>query len=350
MRNTLSPSIIGLLASCAAMGCGSGAGENPGSGGAATSSTSTSSHAGGNAGGSGGAAIGGSGTGGSVGGGGSGGSTTTSTSTGSGGTGGTGGGPMPTHLPTATGACPEMKNLDGGQVTFKGQPTTVWSGNATGGGPLLIYYYATGGTAMEPLLTIGAPQIATITSMGGAVVAQNATTGQGGTTGNNVWFKGDAAIADEIVACAIQKQKIDPRRIHVAGYSAGAFQTVYMGWARSGYVASLLSYSGGDDFLDQAPLQDPAHPPVALVAHGAHGQDVLAIFDFADASVAWEAQIAAAHGFAIDCDDGSNHIDVFTRTKIAPQALQFFLDHPFGVTPEPYTTLPPGWPSYCMIK
>jgi hypothetical protein len=329
MRNTLS--IIGILAACpamgAAIGCGSGTGESPGTGGASTTSTSTSSNVGG-----------------SVGGGGSGGAST--------GTGGasTGGGDMPTSLPTATGACPEMKNLNAGQAMFKGQSATVWSGDAKGGGPLLVYYYATGSNAMEPFYTMGAAQIDSIKSMGGAVVAQNLTTAQGGTTGNNVWYKGDAQVADEIVACAIEKQKIDPRRIHVAGYSAGAIQTVYMWWARSGYVASVLTYSGGDAIINKAPLQDPAHPPAALVTHGAKGLDTYSTFDFADASAAWEAQIKAANGFVIGCDDGGTHTDFVTRTKIAPEALQFFLDHPYGVTPEPYTTLPAGWPSYCMIK
>jgi len=63
-----------------------------------------------------------------------------------------------------------------------------------------------------------------------------------------------------------QNQHIDPRRIHVAGYSAGAIQTTYMWFARSGYVASVLTYSGGDVTIDVAPIQDPAHPPPALVS------------------------------------------------------------------------------------
>jgi hypothetical protein len=48
--------------------------------------------------------------------------------------------------------------------------------------------------------------------------------------------------------------------------------------------------------------------------------------------------------------DGSTHTDFTKRTKVAPQAVQFFLDHPYGVTPEPYTTLPAGFPAYCSIK
>jgi hypothetical protein len=30
-------------------------------------------------------------------------------------------------------------------------------------------------------------------------------------------------------------------------------------------------------------------------------------------------------------------------------SLQFFLDHPFGIMPEPYTTLPAAFPSYCKL-
>ena len=259
---------------------------------------------------------------------------------------------MPTHLPTATGTCPTMANLDGGMVTFAGQPATVWSGDPKNGpGPLLLYYYATGSSATEPVFTIGQAQIDKLKSLGGAVVAQNKTTAQGATTGNDVWYTGDAAIADEIVACAIQSQKIDPRRVHTAGYSAGALQTVYMWFARSGYVASVLTYSGGDDGLDKVPLQDPAHPPAALVTHGGQGVDTYGgVIDFFNASTAWEAEIKQASGFAIDCNDGGAHTDVALRVKVAPQAIQFFLDHPYGVKPEPYAALPSGWPTYCTIK
>jgi len=259
---------------------------------------------------------------------------------------------MPTHLPTATGTCPDMSKQNGGVLTFAGQQATVWSGDASvGHGPLLLYYYATGSSPLEPTVTIGQAQIAKITSLGGAVVAQNKTTAMGQTTGNNVWYTGDAPIADEIVACAIENQHIDPRHIHVAGYSAGAIQTTYMWFARSGYVASILTYSGGDVGIDTAPIQDPMHPPAALVTHGAMGMDTYGgIVDFAVASAKFEMDIKMAGGFAIDCDDGGTHTDFTLRTKVAPEALQFFLDHPYGVKPEPYSTLPTTFPSYCSIK
>jgi hypothetical protein len=267
---------------------------------------------------------------------------------------GGGSGNMPTFLPQATGACPNMSNLNGKVVSFAGQAATVWSGDpAVGNGPLVIYYYATGSNAtVEPPGTLKQEQIAAIIARGGAVVAQNKTTAKGTTTGNNVWYTGDVAIADEIVACSIKNQKIDPRRIHVAGYSAGGIQTTHMWYARSGYVASVLTYSGGAVGINVAPIQDAAHPPAAMVTHGGKGRDTYGggAVDFFDTSNSWVAEIKTAGGFAIDCDDGGGHTDFLLRTKVAPQALQFFLDHPYGVDPKPYATLPAGFPSYCKIR
>ncbi len=284
-------------------------------------------------------------------------SVSSATSSGAGGTsqttgaGGALAGDMPTFVPTAAGPCPDMANQKAGVVTFAGQAATVWSGDPSmGPGPLVIYYYATGSSPLEPSVTLGKAQIDAITAKGGAVIAQNKTTAQGETTGNNIWYTGDAPIADEMVACAIQTQHIDPRRVHVAGYSAGAIQTTYMWFARSGYVASVLTYSGGDVGINTAPIQDAAHPPPALVTHGAKGSDTYGgVVDFFDSSTKWETDIKSANGFAIDCNDGGTHTDFALRTKVAPQALQFFLDHPYGVKPEPYTTLPSGFPAYCKI-
>ncbi len=150
-------------------------------------------------------------------------------------------------LPTASGSCPSMANLNGTNVTFGGQAYTVWSGDPSKGpGPLLVYWYATGSNSSEPTWAIQQPQIAKITAAGGAVIAQVTSTHSGANTGDAVWYTGDVTIADQAVACAIQTQHIDKRRIWVAGYSAGALQTVYMWYARSGYVSGGISYSGGD--------------------------------------------------------------------------------------------------------
>jgi hypothetical protein len=250
-------------------------------------------------------------------------------------------------LPNATGSCPAMSNLNGTNVTFAGQPYTVWSGDpAKGPGPLLVYWYATGSNSTEPTWAIQQPQIQKIVNAGGAVVAQVKSTGMGNNTGDNVWYTGDVTIADQVVACAIQTQKIDVRRIWTAGYSAGALQTVYMWYARSGYLSGVISYSGGDIGINRVPLQDPSHLPVGLASHGAAGQDVIVV-DFNQGSHTWEMNNPKA--FIVDCDDGGNHLSTTQRTAMAPQAIQMLWDHPYGITPEPYASgLPSGWPTTCV--
>jgi hypothetical protein len=252
---------------------------------------------------------------------------------------------MPTHLPTPKGACPDIEsgsitvNVNGASMQWR-----LWVGSSMG--PALVYWHGTGGSSSEAASAMS-PAIDAVTLGGGLVAAPEVTSGTGSTTGNLVWYTGDVDFADEVLACAIEQGKVDPARIHVAGYSAGGLQTVYHWYARSGYVASVISYSGGDSFINVAPLQNPSWVPPAIAAHGAEGADWLAL-DFAVASRTWEQNVVAAGGLAIDCDDGGSHIDVFSRFAVAPSAWQFFMDHPWGVA-APYTTLPSGFPSYCMI-
>jgi predicted esterase len=262
-------------------------------------------------------------------------------------------GASPTMLPAVTGTCPTLENgtvtISAGGGTIQAQ---VWAGSGTSSnGPLILYWHGTGSSAASEVPD--AFDVNAVTSAGGAIVGfiSNSRTGTTtGNTGDDVWYESDAAFADQVVACAIQELRIDPRRIHTAGYSAGALQTVYMWYARSGYIASAISYSGGIDGANQAPLQDPSNVPPVIVAHGAQGSDEL-VLDFAQASAQWESDIKTAGGFSIDCNDGGNHLAFFTTRapKLKPAAVQFFLDHPFKVKPEPYTILPAALPSYCKI-
>jgi poly(3-hydroxybutyrate) depolymerase len=218
-------------------------------------------------------------------------------------------------------------------------------------GPLILYWHGTGSTPSGEIPN--AFDTAAVASAGGMIVGFVSSSRTGtttGTTGNNVWYQSDGAFADEVVACAIQNNHISPRRIHTAGYSAGGLQTVWMWFGRSGYLASAISYSGGDDFINKVAMQDPSNAAAAIAAHGAMGSDALGV-DFANASATWESDIKAAGGFSIDCNDGGNHLDFFGKRApgLKPVALKFFMDHPFKAKPEPYTTLPAGFPSYCKI-
>ncbi len=248
------------------------------------------------------------------------------------------------------GTCPTFAN---GVVTVTAPGGTIqaqtWMGTK-GGGPLVLYWHATSSNANYEVPL--AFDTNAVTAAGGMIVGFQSTTRTGtpsNTTGNDVWYQSDLAFADQVVACAIQKGLVDARHIHVAGYSAGALQTVYMWFTRSGYVASVISYSGGDVTIDEGPFQDSAHASAAIVAHGAPGSDVYGGVDFASASATWESQIKQAGAMAIDCNDGQAHVDFSRLSNLAPVSLKFFQDHPFGVKPEPYTTLPSGFPSYCKI-
>src|SRR6185436_17677420 len=95
-----------------------------------------------------------------------------------------------------------------GDMTFNGQQVKVWAG-AGGGGPLVIYWYATLSSVAEVDRGLGQAAINEITSMGGVVAAMYKTTATGTTTGNNVWYTGDFDTTDEVVACAVQQQHID---------------------------------------------------------------------------------------------------------------------------------------------
>ena len=179
--------------------------------------------------------------------------------------------------------------------------------------------------------------------MGGVVASAETTSMTGTNTGDNVWYTGDFDYSDQIIACAMQQLTIDTRHIHAAGYSAGALQTATMFYSRSGYLASVTVYSGGAAF--PAANQDPSNHIPVLGAHGSTSGDFLA-----SSTTSWETTIKSAGSFVIDCDDGGSHVDITRLTRLGPSAWQFFKDHPFKVgTPDPYTAVPSGFPTYCKI-
>jgi hypothetical protein len=259
-------------------------------------------------------------------------------------------GGVPTMLPTVTGTCPTIAGANASMLTFAGEPVETWAG--TGGGPLVLYWYPTTCNSSCILEEFGQTNIDAVTSMGGVVASFNKSTGTGTNTGDAVWYTGDFATADEVVACAIQELKIDTTRIYVTGASAGALQTTWMSYVRSGYVAAAVTLSGGLDeltageSLTPTTLQDPSNVPSVMAVHGAPGSDVV-IIDFAEASAAWEADIATKKGFSLDCNTGGGHVS--GPPQILPGMWQFMLDHPFKVSPQPYPPIPAVYPSYCQI-
>jgi len=259
-------------------------------------------------------------------------------------------GGTPTMLPAVTGTCPTIAGANASMLTFAGEPVETWAGK--GGGPLVLYWYPTTCSSSCVLEEFGQTNIDAVTSMGGVVASFNKSTGTGTNTGDAVWYTGDFATADEVVACAIQELKIDTTRIFVTGASAGALQTTWMSYVRSGYIAAAVTLSGGLDELTAGQsltpltLQDPSDVPSVMAVHGAPGSDVV-IIDFSEASAAWEADIATKKGFSMDCNTGGGHVS--GPPQILPGMWQFMLDHPFKVKPQPYPPIPAVYPSYCQI-
>ncbi len=285
----------------------------------------------------GGAATGGDGTGGEA--------------TGGGSAGGAGAGPIPTALPTPSATCP---TLESGMVSFLGSEVSLTVGPNGVAGPLLFYWHATGMTYTEVNTAFG-DFMDEVASSGGVIASFTSTTGTGANTGNAVWYTGDFAIADEVLACALEQGLVDPRRVHVSGYSAGGLQCGVMSRLRSGYVASVLCMSGGlvqalSFTLDNFDLQDPSYSPSAIAAHGAAGLDVIGV-DFSTCSAYYCGLGAAAGGVAIDCNDGGDHIaSMASRARtMGAVATRFFDENRWGSPADYGGGLPSYFPAYCAL-
>lgn len=282
-----------------------------------------------------------------------------STQTGAGGSGGSGSGgaggsvaaePDAAFVPKATGPCPE---LTAGTITVapdgKPRDVQIWISDAakTKDGPLVFYWHGTGSSpVLEPPYGLGAEEIAQIEAEGGIVAAPY----HDPAAGSYPWFltggngkEDDLRVADEVLACAIEKVGVDMRRIHSIGMSAGGLNTVQMSWRRSGYLASVVVYSGGE--LTNPEPQDPTNLFPAMIFHGGPTDHV--VIDFQPISEKYRDRLRDLGHFAFICDHGQGH-------SIPHDAVgsvhQFFVDHPFGTAPDPYTgALPAGFPTYCTL-
>ena len=256
-------------------------------------------------------------------------------------------GAMPA-LPSATGTCPDLVE---GDVTFApaGMPPrrvrlTFSPGAARG--PLILYWHATGSAPAEATYSLGATAT-TITDAGGIIAAPYSDS----TAGTFEWFVvngsaklDDFVLADEIAACLVAADRIDPTRIHSMGMSAGALQTTAMSFLRSAYIASVVTYSGGMPDGFAPPPQNPENKLAALIFMGGSSDNVFGL-DFKAASERYLTTLTAAGHFAALCDHGRGHE---IPLDAAPSVAEFFAANPYGAWPSPFADgLPASFPSYC---
>jgi predicted esterase len=270
-----------------------------------------------------------------------------------GGAGGAGGSmlPAPTALPQPSGTCPDFVD---GDVTFSPagiaprQVRIFRDAAATGPGPLVFYWHGTGSSpVLEPPIGLG-DAMEWVMSQGGIVAAPH----HDPAAGTFPWFlttggddETDLVLADEVLACAIEKVGVDTRQIHSIGMSAGGLQTTQMSYRRSGYLASVVTYSGGK--LGSIPTQDEANLFAAMIFHG--GMSDVVVVEFQGLSELYRDDLRDKGHFAFICDHGQGHTIPLSMNEQAA-VMRFFQDHPYGTDPSPYAAaLPADFPPYCAL-
>jgi predicted esterase len=275
---------------------------------------------------------------------------------GGGGVGGSGAnttGPDPQFLPTPAGACPAFT---AGTNSFSpagiaARNVEIWVGDdpSAQDGPLIFYWHGTGSSpTLEPPYGLEG-MIDAVTAMGGIVAAPHSDPA----AGQFPWFltagsgaEDDLLVADEILGCAMEAVGIDTSRIYSIGMSAGGLQTTQMSYRRSGYLASVATYSGG--LLGQAPeMPDPNNKFAAMIMHG--GPNDTVIVNFQDLSNTYRDDLRGRGHFAFVCNHGGEHT-IPKSDGIQDAIWQFFEAHPYGTAPSPFdAALPAGFPSWCTL-
>jgi hypothetical protein len=247
------------------------------------------------------------------------------------GTGGAAGSPIdpdagPPDIPTPTGTCPEFRE---GTVTFmvngaaRRVVISMSSAAETMSGPLIFYWHATGGAPSEAQR--GLP-VREVTAEGGIVVAPIDVANAGAFPWLSQFAEHDA-LFDEVLGCAVQNTMIDIRRIHALGWSAGGIMSTHLSCARSKYISSVATYSGGGGCM----FQEMDNKFAAMILAGGPGDQL--VLNFYTGSMDWQARLKEAGHFAMFCDHGGGHS---IPTRLVPAVWQFFKDHPYGTNPSPY--------------
>jgi predicted esterase len=251
-------------------------------------------------------------------------------------------GKMDPVIPMVSGDCPTFAT---GTITFMGLAgIQIASGAkpASPTAPMLFYWHGTGSTSGEYSL-MAAPVAQGIQAAGGIIVSFQGSTGGDLLSGTSVFGQGDFKLTDQLAACAVRDRNIDPRKIYTMGCSAGGLFATAMAAMRSTYIAAAAPNSGGT----VAPLTfQNAHTPALMTVHGKMGSDVV-IVDFSQTSATADTAFKGKGGFVIDCDTGGGHCG---GSGLAGDAWKFLQAHTFGIDPEPWTALPAGFSSQCMIK
>jgi predicted esterase len=170
---------------------------------------------------------------------------------------------------------------------------------------------------------------------------------------------------DDMLACVAEQFAINRDCVSTVGISAGALFTAQLAVARSRYLSSFASLSGGigsDRFEGAAANRNvrrwstPEHRLPAFVLWGGP-EDICVLINFEVASEDLEQHLTADGHLVVECVHNCGHAvppveagDELSRYGVI---WRFLLDHPFWLPPgqSPYraTGLPPSPMDWCAI-
>ena len=276
--------------------------------------------------------------------------------------------PAAQFVPKPTGTCPGFADGAGctsdatslictfSPATIVPRPVRIWIGDAARQkhGPLVTFWHGltrNAGDAALAFAGLGPDVVNDIVAKGGIVAAPERSEKRMSTSLTELpWLVAlgagdpdDLLVMDEVVACAHQEVGIDLRHIHTTGMSAGGLHTGAVAPRRSGYLASVVAYSGGQIEATLAE-QDPSNKYAAMLFHG--GPNDMVVLNFRDLQTTYQARLREQGHFAVLCDHGQNHT---IPADAALAGWEFMQAHPYGVAPEPWAAgLPTTIPAYCQ--
>lgn len=173
---------------------------------------------------------------------------------------------------------------------------------------------------------------------------------------------------DDMLSCVSAQQPVNASCVSSIGVSAGALFTDQLAQARSQYLASFVSLSGGVGATIIKPWLGAQRKLPALVLWGGDGppaqdgvKDILGCagigMDFSVASRELEAGLVEDGHFLIECRHNCGHVEPPLEAQLGSTKYgsmwSFALDHPYwlpaGTSPYQTDGLVEGMPSWCSI-
>src|SRR5262249_15029526 len=163
---------------------------------------------------------------------------------------------------------------------------------------------------------------------------------------------------DDMLSCVSQQFNVNLSCVSTAGVSAGALWTDQLIGARSEYLSSFISLSGGvgGAFIKPYASPPPSHALPGIILWGGM-TDNCVVINFQQCSQNLEADMTANCDFVVECIHNCGHgvlpFDPDAGSSMFAGLWQFAFDHPYwlpkGTSPYTMKGLPTDLPPWCAI-